>query len=385
MGLTVVDRRRDLTVDAWRGASVLVVILCHLVTGRYESRFEAAAAGNSIGLQGLAALIPSIARAIYVLSTDAGTLAVQFFLVISGYVITMLLVREHQESGRISLSAFYTRRAFRILPPAGLLIGFIGLMSSLGYITVAARSFRLAATFTCNLHTGCGWFLGHLWSLGVEEQFYLVWPCLLLLVGFRSIPRLAGLLLIGFLLLAQWHVLNVGHVDNAMCFACIAAGCLYATSGRLRAVIDRLGSPALLVAASALLLFRPLLLPVFRGSARVEEFLTPLLICCVMFGCFRHRERLEKLVLVQMLARLGLISYGLYLWQELFLGAPEQYLRASILNEPWWCPLIVVLSWFAVEKPLIRCGARLSRILQSRRLPAAPQAPAAPALHVQAE
>jgi peptidoglycan/LPS O-acetylase OafA/YrhL len=369
----VAAQTRDRTVDAWRGLSVLIVILCHVVTERYESRFDGTET-QAIGppLHGLAAIAYRLKPVIYTLSTGAGTLAVQFFLVISGYIITTLLVREHQRTGRISLFAFYVRRAFRVLPPACLVLGFTSLMTSLGYIAVTPHSFWLASTFLCNASNECGWFLGHLWSLAVEEQFYLVWPCMLLVIGIRAVPQFAAVLMMLFLLLSQLRLLDVGQVDNGMCFACIAAGCLYATSPKLRSAIARRASVPLIALAGALLFCRPLIPTLFRGSQRIQDLLTPALICFVMFSCFRYRDRLEKLAIVQALSRLGLISYGVYLWQQLFLAAPAKYLHPSILDYAPACLLISVLSYFVLEKPLIRVGARLSQALISRGLQATP-------------
>ena len=357
-------QRRDRTVDAWRGVSVLTVILCHIITERYERFFDGTSDRfASRPLQGLDGFIYRLKPFVYSLSTGAGTLAVEFFFVISGYMITTLLLREHARMGRISLGAFYTRRAFRILPPAALVVGGTFVMGSLGFIAAAPQSFWPAATFSCNTTTACGWFLGHFWSLAVEEQFYLVWPCLLVLVGARAVPQMATLFMAGFLLLSQLHIGNVGRVDNGMSFACIAAGCWYASSARLRASIERLASPPLIAVAAALLVCRPVMPLLFRGSQRIQDLLTPALICFVLFSCFRYRERLERLVAVQVLARLGLVSYGLYLWQQIFLAAPDKYLRHSILSYSGLCFVMAVLSYLFLERPLIRLGARLSEAL----------------------
>jgi peptidoglycan/LPS O-acetylase OafA/YrhL len=78
--------------------------------------------------------------------------------------------------------------------------------------------------------------------------------------------------------------------------------------------------------------------------------------------------------MVQALSRLGLISYGVYLWQQLFLAAPARYLHPSILDYTPAFLLIAVLSYFILEKPLIRVGARLSQALIIQGLPATPTA-----------
>ena len=78
--------------------------------------------------------------------------------------------------------------------------------------------------------------------------------------------------------------------------------------------------------------------------------------------------------MVQALSRLGLVSYGVYLWQQLFLAAPAKYLHPSILDYAPACLVVAVLSYFVLEKPLIRVGARLSDALIIQGLPATPTA-----------
>src|SRR5665213_3094009 len=113
-------------------------------------------------------------------------------------------MREHQRSGRVSLSAFYARRAFRILPALWLVLGFAIVMTLAGVIAANTNSFLLASGFLCNVHfEQCGWFAGHVWSLGVEEQFYLVWPLLLIMLRFRVIAHAALASLMLFSLLVQ--------------------------------------------------------------------------------------------------------------------------------------------------------------------------------------
>jgi len=144
---------------------------------------------------------------------QGGYVGVDVFFVISGFLITGLLLREHEVRDRISLAGFYARRARRILPAAVLVIilTVLGSYFIQNFVQYAktAQDGRWAALFAANIHyalVGNGYFqqsvapspLEHYWSLGVEEQFYLVWPGLILLVGvvFTRIPlrwRVTGL------------------------------------------------------------------------------------------------------------------------------------------------------------------------------------------------
>lgn len=160
------------------------------------------------GLDGLRALAV-IAVMVYHagLPLRGGFLGVEVFFVLSGYLITALLVAEWQHEGRVDLIAFWRRRARRLLPALGvLLLGVLLLtvvfvpkdFSTFGADTVAALGFvmnwQLIATersyFDPLLRPP---LLQHLWSLAVEEQFYLVWP-LLFVAGMRLLRPL-GLLL----------------------------------------------------------------------------------------------------------------------------------------------------------------------------------------------
>jgi peptidoglycan/LPS O-acetylase OafA/YrhL len=128
-----------------------------------------------------------------------GWLGVQIFFVLSGFLITTLLLREHARTGRISLANFYRRRAFRILPvyfvvlvvtAAGLLIAGQFRQNPLGH------DFPLYLVFFNEF--GHGGAYGQSWSLGVEQKFYLVWP----LLAFALLPRWRPMVTAGLMALA---------------------------------------------------------------------------------------------------------------------------------------------------------------------------------------
>ncbi|MGE3807961.1 MAG: acyltransferase family protein, partial [Gemmataceae bacterium] len=116
-----------------------------------------------------------------------GWLGVDVFFVLSGFLITSLLVEEWETHGAISLRRFYLRRALRLLPAFYLLLLLVGLH---GWLFDAAarpphREMLLAACYVANypaLHGTTMYSLGHTWSLSLEEQFYLIWPLLLILM-----------------------------------------------------------------------------------------------------------------------------------------------------------------------------------------------------------
>ena len=117
---------------------------------------------------------------------DHGRLGVQIFFVISGFLITSLLLREKESTGSISLKLFYARRTLRIFPAFYLFFITIAVLSYLRLIELPRYDLLHAATYTMNYSGNGTWWMGHLWSLSVEEQFYFVWPSLMFLIGTRN-------------------------------------------------------------------------------------------------------------------------------------------------------------------------------------------------------
>ena len=167
------------SLDGLRAASIFLVLLGH---------------GNlSIPYHGL------VADHFWFFLSD-GHLGVTVFFVISGYLITYLLRREQEKTGRIDLRAFYLRRMLRIFPACYTFLIVLAVLVTLGIIPLSVTDLALSATYTWNYrfftlpwnltaHTSAfapqSWYAGHLWSLSLEEQFYLVWPPLLVWVGLK--------------------------------------------------------------------------------------------------------------------------------------------------------------------------------------------------------
>jgi peptidoglycan/LPS O-acetylase OafA/YrhL len=160
-----------------------------------------------------------------------GFLGVEVFFVVSGYLITSLLLNERRESGRVSLRAFYLRRARRLLPALFALLAVIIAYSLLFLPDVIGtlRSDTLAAlTYTSNwwqmiahrsyiAEAGRPELLKHLWSLAIEEQYYLAWP-FLLMFGLRKLGRQRMLVTILGIALASTLLLALvarGSIDDA--------------------------------------------------------------------------------------------------------------------------------------------------------------------------
>src|SRR5579862_2423913 len=141
--------RRIPSLDGVRAISITLVILSHLVQWKHVS--------------------------LRVLG-NYGELGVHVFFVLSGYLITKLLLQEYDRSSTISLQDFYVRRAFRIFPAALVFFVIAGI-----FFWHQMRWYHLATAlfYVANMDVTRPWMFGHLWSLSIEEQFYLLWPFVL--------------------------------------------------------------------------------------------------------------------------------------------------------------------------------------------------------------
>ena len=113
-------------------------------------------------------------------------LGVMVFFVISGFLITTLLMHEYAHHGAISLKLFYARRSVRIFPASYGYLAVVGLLWAFGFLTLTWSDIWHGITYTMNFAPVRSWQVGHLWSLSNEEQFYLLWPFAFSALGARK-------------------------------------------------------------------------------------------------------------------------------------------------------------------------------------------------------
>ena len=257
-------------------------------------------------------------------------LGVRIFFVISGFLITTLLLNEQTQSGSISLGLFYLRRAFRILPAFFLFIGCVALLSFYRVAPVPASSWLYVLTYTANFapYPPFPWVLIHLWSLSVEEQFYLLWPLVMKVASQKTCAAVAILAIIANPIIHGFHKfcgvhLPPGYGPFPLVCAPIAMGCLLATfAGRVRSWI--VSSKAL--SSGPVLLLTVLLVAMLDGippsSAAVllQTLTNSLLTLCVARLIFIPTGVTSRVLNSAPLVLIGKLSYSLYLWQQLFLN-----------------------------------------------------------------
>ncbi len=322
------------SLDGLRALSILCVIIGHLLEGYHVD--------SAVFLPGL---------------------GVHVFFVISGYLITRLLQTEHIVTGRINLPAFYRRRCFRLLPAA---FAYIIVIGSLVPESRSGLPYALTYTVSYDFRSIPAIFR-HLWSLSIEEQFYLLWP-LALISGFRyrgriaiSVVGLAALFRLSLALspiggaayIASIHFLFPGAMDS------IAAGCLVAIyESHIR---ERWGwmaeSPAIVIALPlvAWVLYSACWggSTVFSRLLAVFWFAVPMILALWVFLMIQRRDWIVNNTVANFI---GVTSYSLYLWQEPFTVTRTHSAIFSLLS----LGACALGSYFLVEKPMIRLGRRPS-------------------------
>lgn len=345
------------------------------------------------------AVLSVIAYHIVPAALPGGWFGVDVFFVISGFLITALLLAEHRRRrGRIDLLGFWMARARRLLPALFVVLAAVLLAAT--FLTLPGRTGSVAGDVLATIGYVANWrfvlgdeaYFGqvaspspvrHAWSLAVEEQFYLVYP--LLLMGLLSLVRrrssLATILTLGAavsaLLMALLHHpgLDPSRVyygtDTRAHQLLVGAAVAAVVSGgpgavdrdRVRVLDEwcrRLALPALAVVLSAFWWAGRAQSALFEGWVVVLS----VLICIVLVAATSPASSLAQRVLSwEPLRRIGLVSYGLYLWHWPIVI----FLNDQVL--PWPAParvalqasLTALLSWLSyryIERPVRKQGVR---------------------------
>jgi peptidoglycan/LPS O-acetylase OafA/YrhL len=360
-----VEGRSIPSLDGLRAISIALVVALH-TTQRYG-------VGHSMNKAWL-----------YVFN---GALGVRIFFVISGYLITRLLLREQEQTGRISLGRFYVRRAFRILPPLYVYLVFLCVLGAMEMLQIDAKGIVAAALFLRNYayHLPAIWALEHTWSLCIEEQFYLIWPAALVLALARwSGPigrvRAAKIALVAIVVSplvrtasyalpsTYFHNMGMFHMQaDPLMWGCVAAlleG--HARWERIYAAVTRWWwLPMLLVYGFSGFMTMLLL---NKWSLPLGITMDGFLLSMIVVWCVRNPQSLPGRILNWSFVRwIGTLSYSIYLWQTFFLheGSVKVFGGERWFNTfpgNWAVILtIAVASFYLVEQPSLRLRSRVMR------------------------
>jgi peptidoglycan/LPS O-acetylase OafA/YrhL len=284
------------------------------------------------GLDGLRAVAVAAVMIYHANSSwlHGGFLGVEVFFVISGYLITLLLIAEFEGSGRVSLRQFWLRRFRRLLPALFVMLGLLMIYLAIGFPEAQGRT---RGDIIGGVSYGSNWYqiavgagytaseafapLRHLWSLAVEEQFYVLWPLIMIVIlkraGLHRLPRVA-LWLVGITILIT-VVVGVLYVPGDIDSSCavtsrgywhVGSRCISINDTLYLGTFSRAGG--LMLGAAFAMVWRPLAL--LRGPMR------------------RKGRRLDAIAL------LGLAGLGVLAWR-LHLAEPARNILTGSRFDPW--------------------------------------------------
>ncbi len=337
--------RRIPGLDGMRAVSIVLVILGHLAGTRHYLSVEA---GRSFG--------------------ELGSLGVRVFFVISGFLITGLLLKEFRETETISLKAFYYRRTLRIFPAWSVFVAVVATASFFGILKLNDGDLWHALTYTTNYHYDRSWSVGHLWSLAIEEQFYLIWPSLIVLIGMnRALFCAAALVLVSPVLrvaIAMYWPNSIPTIGESFPTVAdsIATGCVLAASvawldkRRHLATFMRSGWFFAVPAAA-------FLLNLSEGARLRFVLIDSVINICIALTIWRFASVTNgfasRLLNSRPMVSMGVLSYSLYLWQQLFLNRHSTAPMASFPLNVLLLVACAVASYRFVEKPFLSLRSRV--------------------------
>ena len=310
---------------------------------------------------------------------EAGFLGVDIFFVLSGFLITSLLLKDHANKQPGMVGRFYKRRALRLLPAlyALLIVDFF-----VAWLESARMDFQWRTTWRALLYLnnwnvvwnfrGSRKDLGHLWSLGIEEQFYIVWPAVVLLMLALKLHHQIIITVLSLAIAAiVVHRINLWNDDIYWLFIYIRTdtrvdsllvGALFAYVYRHYRV------PSQVLNWAATLCFAGLMYIKYELDASPFIMKTGFTVIAVLAGIIILAASegawfANRVLISRPLTIIGKVSYGLYLWHLpvfLILGRhvtsgpkPLRILAGIIVAS-----VVTVISWFFIEKPFLNLKNR---------------------------
>jgi peptidoglycan/LPS O-acetylase OafA/YrhL len=330
------------SVTGWRAVSILLVLGCHI------------------------AIMPSVPPKVSHLFSTLfdGNLGVRFFFTISGFLITWLMLKEEIKFERVNLKNFYVRRILRIWPVYFSYVALLGVLQAFGIVVQHPFAWRGLLTFTRNIYdkmleTSADGISGHCWSLSIEEQFYLFWPLIFLLLTMRGRIRflIATILFsIGFKII---DVLGFHDRHSHIMFEefstfnyldCLSWGCLGAIGlTTSRSKLEELFKKYSLVIFPVF--FSLILIPYLVGLGQGIQALG--FVVLLLHSVVAPDWAFYRILNFKWMNRIGILSYSIYIWQQIiFLMWPR------FLGGMWFLGVPVILgvaciSYEFLEKPFL--------------------------------
>jgi peptidoglycan/LPS O-acetylase OafA/YrhL len=303
-----------------------------------------------------------------------GQFGVKVFFVISGYLITSLLIHELAKTSTISLKDFYIRRAFRIFPAYYAYLGVVLVLEMFSLLSLMPGDIAHAVTYTTNFNFVRSWYVVHTWSLSVEEQFYLLWPAVMLWASPKRRIQIAAATVIfapiarGVTFYVQRHYGDhtpiIGQTFPTVADS-IAVGCLLAllrdrvvAAARYNAFLQSRWFPLVPI---SLLVMHPFMISLALDHIVLQSLLNIGICVCIDRAVRLPGGAVIRLLNWRPLVYFGTLSYSIYLWQQLCLG-PRTPLPLESL--PAKVAISLALAWLSftlIENPFLKLRVRLQK------------------------
>lgn len=311
-----------------------------------------------------------------------GFLGVDVFFVLSGFLITSILLKEYSQTARISLSGFYLRRTLRLVPAFWLFLIVLYLGGDLllpvkeAAIIYSENNFLYSLTYLMNWHRGLGAVTGnlnHTWSLAIEEQFYVIWSLLLFKAFGISMSRkqiAVGTACLIVILVIQRAVRTAGGTDIDVLYYstdtridAILIGCLTSLiycwklippAALKSRMFDRITLASLIVGSGIVISFQHQDRLLYYGFLSIFSVSTAV---SILWLVSRETSLVHKVLEIRGLRWIGQISYGLYLWHYVLYEFAKNAVPDTMIQVVLGIGLafgVSVLSFYFLEQPILR-------------------------------
>jgi peptidoglycan/LPS O-acetylase OafA/YrhL len=309
-----------------------------------------------------------------------GSFAVDIFFIISGFLITSLLINEKRENGHISLKNFYIRRVLRIFPAYYFFLLILFVFQMFGYGHSSFGIWLGNITFTRQFFPEGNPELGHLWSLSVEECFYLIWPVLFIKVNQYKVHGIIIAIIlaaIGRFFCYSYPTIKFSHNIFSAADA-LLIGCLFAIKYEEIVIYVTKARKKILIAISALIFSLPIYAYFFQvltlgGLSPVKAFwiirvfaplsyslfgsiglFTNILIALIIVYAINIKGVLFTFLNFSFMDYIGRLSYSIYLWQQPFTYDFFFGHRIPIYILILLIFLCAAFSYHIIERPFLR-------------------------------
>ncbi len=343
------------SLNGLRAISILLVIIHHIGHNKFFNGYE----------------YGTIIRGVLSFLQD-GQLGVNIFFVISGFLITTLLIREEKLYGKINLKSFYIRRSLRIFPVYYFVLLTYFILQILSLIEISNLSWFTSLTYTKYFNRGSDLYTGHFWSLCVEEHFYIFWPIAFMFgkkirkyLAFFLILIVPIIKLISFYFPVSWvHDLTILTRIDAIAFGCLVS--IY--KDYILSKLEKYWKYIIYISLGSLFIlhFLPSNILDYNHFAVIKSFGTAygsianiFIALLILYSIYGPKKLWYKFLNLKIMNHIGILSYSLYLWQQIVIFEPFHF-NFNPFVTVILIYLVAFTSYYFIEKQFLKLKSKFS-------------------------